>query len=1099
MSYLDVNTKSGEKILTIKERMELLKSKSSSDVSSTPMSTNTTKKPTTPSTGTSANMQSKVSTNVLKPTTTTAPISKGPIDKPIITPSTPIVNQTSNVRSVALDFSKGRQEASAPIIEPKTNSASTASQPATVKFTSPPPPALNLSNVLAPNQIKAPSENSSARPNSARVLVEKLAQAQRSKMVNGKTPTGKTLLSGTIPVSATNNKSQDTSRSSSFHDTTAGSQVLSDIAAEALESIPKPETVSPVKPSIAGDIKPEAVVAATATKTVVEPTEKVSIADRISKFSSSKPVSNATVPKAKVVPTPSTTVPTTVPTIVSTTVPKTTLSVNTEAASQFTAQKLAMAPVNEQFSPPPTYDVVSNIRVPGLAIPLDSLSPESSTKSFLDTGRALLSSSKTKLTETEEVSLTPEELFDSLIERLLGPDPNLTEVVFSRNSVLLERIDAFSLLASSLKHNPHVTKIELNKVGMKDEHIEEFCIAWSSCKNLSYLSIESNNLSNVGIEKVAHMAETHPSLSEIKLANQYGLVGAVAEKALANALSQNPNIRKIGFNFNEKFVAQCVDQFIQRNIDRVRKARHYDQSPATSPEPRGSLSPFRRPLYPYPQLSKASASLENAEGSAVVGTVITESTLEPLPTSTSDTANLTVKQRMELLKSTSGSNDAPAVIVPAAAPKSQTASPVRVGFQAAKNDFQLLCDRLESNDPKFTELVFNSSTLISQKEGNFERLAALVTNNKYITSIELNNVNMKDSHLPLLCTAWSSCTSLHKLSVETNSISSKGIALIAEMMEHHPSLVELRVANQRVSVGVEAERALANALSHNRHVTKLSFAFREKFVQSYVDQFIQRNIDRQRKLRTSDPRDLAADSFAPPDYPFPDNKMTPVDQDVGVRSRSASDVTEIKSNVPSPEKVKAKEIDATVPIINTDDQNTSKLSVAERLELLKNKSKAVFSTPAVIPEEEQMNMTLKERTDYLLREKDKKATVIPESEKVNITDRVTALQSTTAQGPASTTVSPKTTSGVKSKIASLGANIRMDALGPGSKLPPHLLSKLHSSGSSVSFSGEAVHDLSLTFVKPSNGSSAGGASGIRIGQSSDTLSSVTPGAIKHVR
>ena len=44
MSFLDVDTKSGEKILSVKERMELLKNKNATDIASSNQPTATSKK-----------------------------------------------------------------------------------------------------------------------------------------------------------------------------------------------------------------------------------------------------------------------------------------------------------------------------------------------------------------------------------------------------------------------------------------------------------------------------------------------------------------------------------------------------------------------------------------------------------------------------------------------------------------------------------------------------------------------------------------------------------------------------------------------------------------------------------------------------------------------------------------------------------------------------------------------------------------------------------------------------------------------------------------------------------------------------------------------
>ena len=70
------------------------------------------------------------------------------------------------------------------------------------------------------------------------------------------------------------------------------------------------------------------------------------------------------------------------------------------------------------------------------------------------------------------------------------------------------------------------------------------------------------------------------------------------------------------------------------------------------------------------------------------------------------------------------------------------------------------------------------------------------------------------------------------------------------MAERHPTLRELRMDNQKMSVGIEAERAIANCLSQNTNIIRLSYTFREVFVSTYVNKYLQRNLDRVRQLRT---------------------------------------------------------------------------------------------------------------------------------------------------------------------------------------------------------------------------------------------------------
>ena len=129
-------------------------------------------------------------------------------------------------------------------------------------------------------------------------------------------------------------------------------------------------------------------------------------------------------------------------------------------------------------------------------------------------------------------------------------------------------------------------------------------------------------------------------------------------------------------------------------------------------------------------------------------------------------------------------------------------SPSKSQYKITKNGFQILLDKLHSQDPTYTELIFNNNTLLSLHPSNFQQLADAITiHSIHLTNIELINVNIKDEHIHILIPAFTSCIHLLKLNIESNIISTNGIQCIAYMAETHVSLTELRIANQRLHIG----------------------------------------------------------------------------------------------------------------------------------------------------------------------------------------------------------------------------------------------------------------------------------------------------------
>ena len=182
----------------------------------------------------------------------------------------------------------------------------------------------------------------------------------------------------------------------------------------------------------------------------------------------------------------------------------------------------------------------------------------------------------------------------------------------------------------------------------------------------------------------------------------------------------------------------------------------------------------------------------------------------------------------------------------------------------SKNKLELLLERLTNKDPTLTVLEFNNSNLLASKDENFELFAMVLKDNPYIVDMELCNVMMKDRHCIALMGALKTCPNLMILNIETNMLTGAGVEAVAAMAEKHPSLRELRIDNQRMAVGIEAERAIANCLSQNTNIIRLSYTFRETFVFTYVNKYLQRNLDIIRQIRMG--KEMSTE---PTPYPYP--------------------------------------------------------------------------------------------------------------------------------------------------------------------------------------------------------------------------------------
>jgi hypothetical protein len=216
-------------------------------------------------------------------------------------------------------------------------------------------------------------------------------------------------------------------------------------------------------------------------------------------------------------------------------------------------------------------------------------------------------------------------------------------------------------------------------------------------------------------------------------------------------------------------------------------------------------------------------------------------------------------------------------------------SPIKFPMESEKesrNKLMVLFERLSKKDPSFTVLKFTNSTALTSKDSDFELFVNLLRDNPSIIDMELCNISMKDKHCFALAEVLKTCPNLIILNIETNMISGAGIEAIALMAEKHPSLKELRVDNQRMAVGIEAERAIANCLSQNTNIIRLSYTFRETFVFTYVNKYLQRNLDLIRQARLG--KFLPVE---PTPYPYPHSEQEGIQADAAYRTPEQRDRT----------------------------------------------------------------------------------------------------------------------------------------------------------------------------------------------------------------
>lgn len=427
--------------------------------------------------------------------------------------------------------------------------------------------------------------------------------------------------------------------------------------------------------------------------------------------------------------------------------------------------------------------------------------------------------------------------FQTITDRLEGKDETLTEVDLNSSPLFSKSSEYYDQLVKALKSNRWIERLELANIGMDELELNKFISVFASCSHLKKLNLESNHLPCASIEALALMAETHPSLIELRLGSQKDVrTDKQSDKALANCLSRNFNIVKLTHKFHDKRIASYVAKCVKRNITYTR--------------PSHSLAPRVSEAYPYPRDRTSSQISDQSPKNSMVSqpkmaSLAASGASPTLVDETIDTLSGGISyESKQKRKSLLG-------LVFGGLTSGQSVSSKARESSAEATQFRTLVDKLISTDTTATSVSFRNSSLFIQHEEYFDLLCRGLNRNISVTKLELIKVSIQDDHVDRLCQAVASCVNLKVLNLEGNSMTAVGIMAIARMVEIHPSLHELRLGSQSAPIGVDGERALANALSQNTRITKLVFQFRDKNVAMFIDKFLNRNIEYEQKQRLS--------------------------------------------------------------------------------------------------------------------------------------------------------------------------------------------------------------------------------------------------------
>ncbi|KAJ8247854.1 hypothetical protein GJAV_G00251260 [Gymnothorax javanicus] len=160
---------------------------------------------------------------------------------------------------------------------------------------------------------------------------------------------------------------------------------------------------------------------------------------------------------------------------------------------------------------------------------------------------------------------------EETLQRIKSDDPALTEV--NLNNIKNIPIPTLKEYAKALEKNTRVTKFSLAATRSNDPVAVAFADMLRENRSLKSLNLESNFITNAGMQVLVDALKDNDSLMEIKIDNQRQQLGNKVEMEIAKMLEENTSIIKIGYHFTQQGPRARAEAAITKNNDLVRRRR----------------------------------------------------------------------------------------------------------------------------------------------------------------------------------------------------------------------------------------------------------------------------------------------------------------------------------------------------------------------------------------------------------------------------------------------------------------------------------------------------------------------------------------------
>ncbi|KAI8617474.1 hypothetical protein BC830DRAFT_1166980, partial [Chytriomyces sp. MP71] len=165
------------------------------------------------------------------------------------------------------------------------------------------------------------------------------------------------------------------------------------------------------------------------------------------------------------------------------------------------------------------------------------------------------------------------------------------------------------------------------------------------------------------------------------------------------------------------------------------------------------------------------------------------------------------------------------------------------------SDVLKFIDDLKQNNADLLELDLKDCQILTASHGI--ALAEALARNTALKSLNLCNTKINTQTAVKIGEALLTNTSLEILNLERNAIGPAGIKAIALGLAENKTLMQIKLANQALSAGTDAEQFLAKAMAKNTQITKFTLSIRDISSRGVIDRAVARNNEVLRKQRFS--------------------------------------------------------------------------------------------------------------------------------------------------------------------------------------------------------------------------------------------------------